>query len=98
MSVVMMYVLYVAYGLMNYTSSYMLLKAFPTERAYFKNKWWIAFTMPLYNGINTLIRFIGIINTMTRNAAWQTKTFKSETRDIKNILMADWSQLWKDKK
>ncbi|MGR8828944.1 TIGR03111 family XrtG-associated glycosyltransferase [Leuconostoc sp. LN180020] len=98
MSVVMMYVLYVAYGLMNYTSSYMLLKAFPTERAYFKNKWWVAFTMPLYNGINTLIRFIGIINTMTRNAAWQTKTFKSETRDIKNILMADWSQLWKDKK
>lgn len=98
MSVFMMYMLYVAYGLMNYMSSLMLLKHFPDERQYFKQKWWVALTMPIYNGINTVIRFFGIINTMKRRASWQTLHFKDEIDAIKKILISDYKQVKKGSK
>lgn len=98
MSVVMMYVLYVAYGLMNFFSSLLLLQQFDKERTYFRATWPLVFTLPIYNGINTVIRFIGIINTMTKSASWQTRKFDAEMADIKAIIAADFKRSEEGKK
>lgn len=93
LSIFMLYVLYVAYGLMNYASALILLKDFPDERRYLRSKWWVALTMPIYNGFNTTIRLIGIMNTMTRRASWQTYHFKDEMSAIKKTFLSDLKKL-----
>ena len=89
MSILTLYVLYVVYGLINYASAIRLLRDFPEERHYLSRKWWVAFTMPYYNALNTLIRFIGILNTVSKQASWQTDHFKDELAEIKKILYSD---------
>lgn len=93
LSIFMLYVLYVAYGLMNYASALILLKDFPDERRYLRSKWWVALTMPIYNGFNTMIRLVGIMNTMTRRASWQTYHFKDEMSAIKKTFLSDLKKL-----
>ena len=93
LSIFMLYVLYVAYGLMNYASALILLKDFPDERRYLRSKWWVALTMPIYNGFNTTIQLIGIMNTMTRRASWQTYHFKDEMSAIKKTFLSDLKKL-----
>lgn len=93
LSIFMLYVLYVAYGLMNYASALILLKDFPDERHYLRSKWWVALTMPIYNGFNTMIRLVGIMNTMTRRASWQTYHFKDEMSAIKKTFLSDLKKL-----
>ena len=98
LSIFMLYVLYVAYGLMNYASALILLKDFPDERRYLRSKWWVALTMPIYNGFNTTIRLIGIMNTMTRRASWQTYHFKDEMSAIKKTFLSDLKKLREGRK
>lgn len=89
MSILTLYVLYVVYGLINYASAIRLLRGIPEERHYLSRKWWVAFTMPYYNALNTLIRFIGILNTVSKQASWQTDHFKDELAEIKKIFYSD---------
>ena len=98
LSIFMLYVLYVAYGLMNYASALILLKDFPDERHYLRSKWWVALTMPIYNGFNTMIRLVGIMNTMTRRASWQTYHFKDEMSAIKKTFLSDLKKLREGRK
>lgn len=98
LSIFMLYVLYVAYGLMNYASALILLKDFPDERHYLRSKWWVALTMPIYNGFNTMIRLVGIMNTMTRRTSWQTYHFKDEMSAIKKTFLSDLKKLREGRK
>lgn len=97
-SLVMMYLLYVLFGLLNYLSSMQLLKKFDEERLYYRKQWPLMLTLPLYNGINTAIRLVGIINAMTSRANWQTKKFSVEIAEIKAIIFSDFTLKKKGKK
>lgn len=98
LSLVMMYLLYVLFGLLNYLSSMKLLKKFDEERLYYRKQWPLILTLPLYNGINTAIRLVGIINAMTSRANWQTKKFSVEIAEIKAIIFSDFTLKKKGKK
>lgn len=98
LSLVMMYLLYVLFGLLNYLSSMQLLKKFDEERLYYRKQWPLMLTLPLYNGINTAIRLVGIINAMTSRANWQTKKFSVEIAEIKAIIFSDFTLKKKGKK
>ncbi len=98
LSLVMMYLLYVLFGLLNYLSSMQLLKKFDEERLYYRKQWPLILTLPLYNGINTAIRLVGIINAMTSRANWQTKKFSVEIAEIKAIIFSDFTLKKKGKK
>lgn len=94
----MMYLLYVVFGCLNYWSTLQLLKKFETERRYYLKQWPMLLTLPLYNGINMVIRLVGIINTMTTRANWQTKKFSTELAEIKAIIRSDFRFKKKEKK
>ncbi|MCT8388571.1 putative glycosyltransferase, exosortase G system-associated [Leuconostoc holzapfelii] len=98
LSLMMMYLLYVLFGLLNYLSSMQLLKKFDEERLYYRKQWPLMLTLPLYNGINTAIRLVGIINAMTSRANWQTKKFSVEIAEIKAIIFSDFTLKKKGKK
>ena len=98
LSLVMMYLLYVVFGCLNYWSTLQLLKKFETERRYYLKQWPMLLTLPLYNGINMVIRLVGIINTMTTRANWQTKKFSTELAEIKAIIRSDFRFKKKEKK
>ena len=88
-SILFMYLLYVAYSYMNFLNVNMLLKPFYKEKIYFDHHFWVCFTMPIYNMICSLIRFIGIINTITKKSSWRTLTIKDELQAIKNVITMD---------
>lgn len=93
LSVIFMYLLYVMYSLMNFINVNLLLKPFFDERKYFKMKWWVALTMPAYNIVCSLIRFIGIINEITKSASWNTRTFDDEMQAIKKVITKDYKKV-----
>lgn len=95
LSILFMYLMYVFYAAMNFINVNLLLKTFPIERQYFKTKWWAMLTMPIYNVLCSLIRFIGIINEITNSASWNTRTFKNEITAITKIIIKDWEKLKK---
>ena len=97
LSILFMYLLYMAYSLMNFINVTLLLKEFKVERNYFKSKWWVILTLPLYNMLCSLIRFIGIINTITQSASWQTRKFNDEMGAIKKVIIKDYRNTKEDR-
>ncbi|MDI4583581.1 TIGR03111 family XrtG-associated glycosyltransferase [Oenococcus oeni] len=97
LSVIFMYLLYVFDSFLNFINVRMFLKKFDEERSFYSRKWWIMFTMPLYNLICSFIRLIGIINSITLPIKWKSKTFKEECADIKKVVQSDFKGM-KDKK
>ncbi|WP_220739393.1 TIGR03111 family XrtG-associated glycosyltransferase [Leuconostoc miyukkimchii] len=97
LSIIFMYLLYVVYATMNFVNAGLLLQKFVLEKNYLNHKWWVVFTMPLYNMLCSLIRFIGIINTITQKASWQTLNFKDEIKEIKQVITNDYHKFKEDK-
>lgn len=98
LSLMMMYLLYVVFGFLNYWSALQLLAKFETERRYYLKQWPMLLTLPLYNGLNTVIRLVGIINATTTRANWQTKKFSTEMAEIRAIIRSDFRLTKKEKK
>ncbi len=62
------------------------LKPFKEIRSYYiKNIVFLIF-LPLYNFFAFLVRFCGIINSISRKASWKTNTFTEEMIGIKNRI------------
>lgn len=98
LSLMMMYLLYVVFGFLNYWSALQLLTKFEIERGYYLKQWPMLLTLPLYNGLNTVIRLVGIINATTTRANWQTKKFSTEMAEIRAIIRSDFRLTKKEKK
>lgn len=96
-SFVLMYLLYVLFSILIYWQVNRMLTDFKQEKKYLKRKWWVVLTLPLYNMIVSIIRFIGIINMITNSATWRTNNFKNELKVIKQIILDDLSRFKKGK-
>lgn len=96
-SFVLMYLLYVLFSILIYWQVTRMLIDFKQEKKYLKRKWWVVLTLPLYNMIVSIIRFIGIINMITNSATWRTNNFTNELKVIKQIILDDLSRFKKGK-
>jgi putative glycosyltransferase (exosortase G-associated) len=83
------YLLYVFVSWINFLSVRVILAPHPKEVQFYTHLWWVAFTLPAYNLICSVIRLIGVINGMTTKASWQLRRFDEETSAVKQVLKQD---------
>ncbi|TDG75441.1 hypothetical protein C5L31_000315 [Secundilactobacillus malefermentans] len=95
MSYVIIYILYVFMELMNLICSQLMLRDFTEERHFFLKQGWVAFTMPIYNFICAWIRFVGIINSMTKSSKWNSQNFDDERHNLGIVFKDDFEKLKK---
>jgi hypothetical protein len=67
----------------------MLLRDFTEERRFYTRLAWVALTLPIYNFVVAFIRFVGILNTMTEMAVWNTKKFDDEVGSVRSVFKED---------
>lgn len=98
LSIIFMYLLYVFNSLINFISISILLRHFDQESRFFRKKWWVIFTLPTYNMLCAMIRFIGIINTIIIPAQWQSRSFADEKKSVKQVVWHDYDRFKKRNK
>lgn len=99
MSYVIIYLLYIFVELLNYICVLELLREFPEEKTFYRKQWWVSLTLPFYNFICSIIRLIGVINSMTTQAGWNSESFSTEKKKIITIIKNDFKRKEnKDKK
>lgn len=89
LSYVAIYLLYVFVSWINFLSVRVILKPHAQELQFYQRLGWVAFTLPAYNLICSVIRLIGVINGMTTKASWQLRPFDQETGAVKHVLQQD---------
>lgn len=95
MSYLIIYFLYILVAILNFGCVSLLLRDFKTENRFYRSLWWVSFTLPLYNFICYLIRFVGAINGTTNVSAWNVPTMGSEMGKIRAVIKRDWQDLQK---
>lgn len=88
-AMVLIYLLYVMSGLLFYINVNMFLKKFKEDKTYYSKKILYLIIYPIYNMFTFIIRFNGIINSITRDSSWKTYTFKEEVNIVKDIMKED---------
>jgi poly-beta-1,6-N-acetyl-D-glucosamine synthase len=83
---VFMYLAYVLSSLLCYFLSKLYLKTMKKDRLYMDKHLYIIFLLPIYRFLVFIMRVAGIINSVSRYASWNTKTFTEEKLIIKNKL------------
>jgi putative glycosyltransferase (exosortase G-associated) len=89
----LIYILYLINSLLFYINISMFLKDFKEDKKYYMRKILYLLLMPFYNLLNFVIRFNGIINSITRGSSWKTFTFKEEIGIARDIIISDFSKL-----
>lgn len=98
LSYVVIYWLYVFVSLINYCAVRLLMRPAPAERHFYARLWWVAFTLPAYNLICSVIRLIGIINGMTTQASWRLRGIDQEGAQVHAVVKHDLRALFKHHK
>lgn len=89
MSYFIIYLLYIFVEVLNYICVIQLLEDFPNDQTFYKKQWWVTLTLPFYNFICAGIRLIGVINSMTTTAGWNSIPFKEEWNKATTIVKND---------
>lgn len=89
-SYVVIYLLYLILGIVNFVTVELTMVKFPAEDKFFRSLWWCILTLPMYNFMCSGIRFIGVINsTVPGSRSWTTKTMATEFDSFKSVLRHD---------
>ncbi len=70
--------LYMLIGFFYFILVLTFLKMDPEERRYYAKHWWCVLLLPLFNIFVFFIRVAGIINSVSTDSSWRTKTFSEE--------------------
>ncbi|MGV8958114.1 TIGR03111 family XrtG-associated glycosyltransferase [Lactococcus lactis] len=89
------YLLYIFVDFLNYICAHMLLRSFKKELKFYSRFWWVIFILPFYTFICSWIRLVGILNTMTKSAQWNSQRFTAEIKLIKSTIYKDIKKLFK---
>ncbi|KRN27286.1 glycosyltransferase [Lactobacillus selangorensis] len=92
-SYLVIYWLYVFITAVNFISVMLTLRSFLDEERFFLSRWWVIFTLPLYNFICSWIRLIGIINAATKASEWNTTKASDESHQFRQVIKGDWRKL-----
>ncbi|WP_334341487.1 TIGR03111 family XrtG-associated glycosyltransferase [Companilactobacillus sp. HBUAS56275] len=92
MSYVIIYLLYILVELLNYICVLELLQEFPEEKSFYRKQWWVTLTLPFYNFICSIIRLIGVINSMTTQVGWNSESFSTEKKRVATVVKNDFKR------
>lgn len=92
MSYVVIYLLYILVELLNYLCVLQLLQDFPDERKFYRKQLWVAITFPFYNFICAWIRLVGILNSMTLSASWNSLPIGDEFKKLFAVFKSDFGR------
>ena len=95
-AMILIYILYVFSSFLFFININMFLKDFKEDKKYYCRKILYLLLYPFYNLFTFIIRFNGIINSITRKSSWKTYTFTEEMNIIKNIIFNDFHIKRKD--
>lgn len=95
-AMILIYILYVFSSFLFFININMFLKDFKEDKKYYCRKILYLLLYPFYNLFTFIIRFNGIINSITRKSSWKTYTFTEEINIIKNIIFHDFHIKRKD--
>lgn len=90
-AVLLIYVLYVLSELLYSINVRMYLKKFKEEKKYYNRLFLYMLIYPMYNLYTFVLRFMGIINSISRQASWKTFNFTEEKEIFKGIVKDDFT-------
>lgn len=96
-SLIIVYILYVASGLLNYLNICLYLKWDKELLKCYSKKIIYIFLLPMYNFIIYWFRFAGIINSIKGTSMWRTYSFQEEIGFCKKVIASDFSGVKKMK-
>lgn len=97
-AVVLIYILYVITGILYSINIRMYLKDFKEERKYYNKLFLYLLIYPIYNFYTFILRFMGIINSISRQSSWKTFNFTDEKTIFKNTMKNDFGKLFGGKR
>lgn len=83
---VLMYLAYVLSSFLYYFIAKLYLRDMKSDRQYMDKHLYIVFLLPIYRFLVFMMRVAGIINSVSRYASWNTKTFSEEKQIISDKL------------
>lgn len=83
------YLLYFLVSFLNFICTTIYLRKFHEEMSFYISNIWCLITLPLYTFVCSWIRLIGVLNTITMPAEWNSKKFKIEKNIVFNEIMGD---------
>lgn len=98
LSYVIIYLLYLLITSLNFINVRALLNEFNQEAKFYLRNFFCIFTLPLYIFLCSVIRLIGIINSIVSGAEWNAKTLRREVSSVKEIVKSDINFMTKGKK
>lgn len=87
--ILMIYGLYLLIAIFNLSNVVQYLRFQPEEQRYVKRRWWLIFTLPVYDLMVSYFRLIGILNVTYRPAVWNTVSLSQENAAIQRIIRQD---------
>lgn len=72
--------LYMLIGLFYFLVVLVFLKMTPDVRDYYRQHWWCVFLLPFFNLFVFFIRMAGIINSISTDSSWKTRTLSEESK------------------
>lgn len=97
-AVSLIYALYIIIGLLYSINIRLYLKNFTREYRYYNRLSLYMLIYPLYNFYTFVLRFMGIINCISRKSSWKTVDFTDEKKIFKDIVKNDFKKLFNFKK
>lgn len=89
LSYVVIYCLYVGMSSLVFHNVSLLLKPFPTERAFYRSLRGYLIFMPLYSIVLSIVRLNGMINTLFVSAQWNVRPLTVEFKALKQTIKKD---------
>lgn len=72
------FALYILIGFFYFFSVLAFLKMDPPVRKYYADHWWCVLLLPFFNIMVFFIRLAGIVNSISTDSAWKTRTLSEE--------------------
>ena len=93
LAALILYGIYTVCGYAYYGSICGFLSEFKDLRRYYARQWWIVPLMPLFNLAVFLIRFSGIINSISTESSWKTRTLSEEAELFSSVVRSDFKKI-----
>lgn len=84
-SVLVIFALYILVAYLYFLSASHFLRVNGDLRKYYRRHFWCVALLPAYNFCLFFVRFAGIINSISTDSAWRTRSFSEEWKDFCSV-------------
>ncbi|QPS71001.1 TIGR03111 family XrtG-associated glycosyltransferase [Lactococcus garvieae] len=91
----LIYLLYFFVSVLNTICTLLFFNNFKEERQFYVRNIWCLLTLPIYTFICSWFRLVGVLNSITSPAKWDTKKFKEEKKQVIEMIRNDFMKVKK---